>query len=145
MSHAKQTSRRKRVRKTVPALGAAGLALSLASGASGVIAAPAAEAPNAQSTVSHEITLAEEELRDVSLATFCVFDKEHPGAPRFGARLAMGACGGCAGCGSCGGCWTGTYYDGSVFGNQPNPPHHAVRPAHKSAHAPKHKHVVKNP
>ena len=95
--------------------------------------------------MSHEITLAEEEIRDVSLATFYVFDKEHAGTPRLGARLAMGACGGCAGCGSCGGCWTGTYYDGSVVGNEANPPHHAVGPAHKSAHAPKHKRVVKNP
>ena len=134
MPHAKQVSKRKRSRKTVPALGAAGLALSLANGASAAIGAPAADMPTPQTTVSQEITLAEEEISDVSLATFYVFDKEHAGTHRPGLRLAMAhaGCGGCAGCSSCG-CWTGTYYDGSVFGNDANPPHHPVKPAHKSA------------
>lgn len=144
MSSAKQGTKRKRSRKTVPALGAAGLALSLASGASAALAEPTG-APTAQTAVSHEITLAEEELSDVSLATFYVFDKEHDGIPRRGVRLAMGAGGcGCSGCNGSG-CWTGTYYTGSVIGNDTNPPHHPVGPAHKSVHAPKHKRVVKNP
>jgi hypothetical protein len=50
-------------------LGAAGLSFSLASGAS---AAPAANIPI---DLSHEFILAEEEVSDVSLATFYVFDK----------------------------------------------------------------------
>ncbi len=144
MSHAKRTSKRKRSRKAVPALGAAGLALSLASGASAAIGGPAADAPAAQTTVSHEIILAEEEIRDVSLATFYVFDNEHAGTRRLSVRLAMAGGGGCAGC-SGSGCWTGTYYDGSVIGNEANPPHHPVKPAHKYARPVKHKRVVKNP
>ena len=68
MSHAKQSSDRKRLKKAAPVLGAAaGLSLSLASGS------PAGPAP-------HRIILAEEEVSDVSLATFYVFDKEKPGA-----------------------------------------------------------------
>ena len=47
----------------------------------------------------------EEEISDVSLATFYVFDKENAGAPRLGAadcpRLRRG-CGGCRGCRGCG-------------------------------------------
>jgi hypothetical protein len=144
MPHAKQVSKRKRSRKTVPALGAAGLALSLASGASAAIGAPAADTTAPQSAVSQAITLAEEEISDVSLATFYVFDKEHTGTRRPGLRLAMAGGAGCAGCGGCG-CWTGTYYDSSVFGNEANPPHHPVKPAHKYAHPVKHKRVVKNP
>ena len=45
----------------------------------------------------HEITLGEEEIADVSLATFYVFDKENAGLSRHSERLACG-------------CWTGTYY-----------------------------------
>ena len=51
--------------------------------------------------VSHEIALREEQVSDVSLATFYVFGKENPGTFRPGVRLAVGAGGGC---------WTGTYY-----------------------------------
>jgi hypothetical protein len=43
-----------------------------------------------------EIILGEEEISDVSLATFFVFDKENPGTLRPGIRLARG----CEGCGS---------------------------------------------
>ena len=47
----------------MPLLGAAGLSLSLASGAPAATVGPAA----------HETTLGEEEISDVSLATFYVF------------------------------------------------------------------------
>ena len=71
--------------------------------------------PTQNTWVSPEITLHEEEISDVSLATFYVFDKENP---RPGLRLAgHGGCGGhghgggcgCGGCGGhghggCGGC-----------------------------------------
>ena len=101
MSRAKQGAERKRGGKAVPILGAAGLSLTLASGASAATEAPAADV---NAGVSHEITLSEEEISDVSLATFYVFDKENAGAFRPGViRLAMGAgCAGCAGCGGCG-------------------------------------------
>ena len=68
MPQARQSAKRRRFKKAVPTLGAAaGLSLSLASGS------PAGPAP-------HRIILAEEEVSDVSLATFYVFDKEKPGA-----------------------------------------------------------------
>jgi hypothetical protein len=47
--------------------------------------------------VGHEITLGEEEISDVSLATFYVFDKENPGTSRPDVQLARGGRGGCHG------------------------------------------------
>ena len=70
MSQPKQASKQKRRACAVPLLGAAGLSLSLASGASAVTPSIG---------VTHEITPGEEEISDVSLATFYVFDKENPG------------------------------------------------------------------
>ena len=80
MSRAKQPSKRKRRSRALPALGAAGLSFSLASGAS---AAPAANIPTRSADLSHEFILAEEEVSDVSLATFYVFDKENTGTFRY--------------------------------------------------------------
>ena len=100
MSHAKQASKRKRRSKALPVLGAAGLSLSLASGASAVTGGPAADMPTRNTGESHEITLGEEEISDVSLATFYVFDKENAGTSRPSVQLARGGCGGC-GCGGC--------------------------------------------
>jgi hypothetical protein len=40
---------------------------------------PAADVPARNTPVSHEFILAEEEISDVSLATFYVFDKENAG------------------------------------------------------------------
>jgi hypothetical protein len=134
MLDAKQASKQKR-RKAVPMLGAAGLSLSLATGASG---GPMVDMTTQSSGMGHEVTLIEEEISDVSLATFYVFDKENVATLRPGVRLAMGAgcgCGGCSGCGGCGGCWTGTDYTTSVFQTYAYPPHHSIRPAHKYAHA----------
>jgi hypothetical protein len=106
MSHAKQVPKRKRRACAVPLLGAAGLSLSLASGAS------AAEVPAA----SHEIAFGEEEIADVSLATFYVFDKENVGTSEPAVQLVHRGCGGCVsiwwgGCGGCGcgGCWGWRY------------------------------------
>ena len=95
MSHAKQASKRKRRSKALPVLGAAGLSLSLASGASAVTSGPAADMPTRNTGASHEITLGEEEISDVSLATFYVFDKENAGTSRPGVQLARGGCHGC--------------------------------------------------
>jgi hypothetical protein len=93
MSHAKQASKQKFRSKVLPVLGAAGLSLSLVSGASAATAGPAADRPTLNTGVSQEITLGEEEISDVSLATFYVFDKENPGT---GVQLAKK--GGHAGC-----------------------------------------------
>jgi hypothetical protein len=94
MPQAKQTSKRKRRSKALPVLGAAGLSLSLASGASAVPAWPALPTQN--------ITLGEEEIADVSLATFYVFDKENDGIS--GPLQLVGHGGGCGGHGHGGGC-----------------------------------------
>ena len=76
MSPAKQSPNRKRLKKTVPVLrAAAGLSLSLASGAS---AAPAPDMPTPHTGAGHEIILAEEEISDVSLATFLSSTKKTP-------------------------------------------------------------------
>jgi hypothetical protein len=132
LSRAKQGAERKRRGKAMPILGAAGLSLTLASGASAATEAPAADVLTHNAGVSHEITLSEEEISDVSLATFYVFDKESARPPRHSVRLAWGAYG----------CWTGTYYTSPVFGNDAYPlPPRPVRPAH--ARAPKH--VPKSP
>ncbi len=146
MSHTKQASKRKRSRKAVPALSAAGLALSLAGGASAAVGVPTTDTPARQTETSQQIALAEEEVCDVSLGTYYVFDKEHGEAARPRVRFAMAAGGcGCSGCSGCGGCWTGTYYENSVFGNGAAPPHHPGKPAQKSARSPKHKKAAKNP
>jgi hypothetical protein len=133
MSQDKAASKRKR-RKAMPGLGAAGLSLTLASGASAAIDRPTADMTAGRAPVTQEIMLAEEDFSGVSLATFHVFDKENAPKPQRGPRFAMAA-GGCAGCGGCGcGCGTGIYYTSPVFGNGGyDPPPHPVRPAHKYA------------
>ena len=105
MAHPKPASKRRRRSKALPVLGAAGLSLSLASGASAVPAGPALPTQNTIE-VGQNITLGEEEIADVSLATFYVFDKENDGTSGPLQRVGHG-CGGCGGhghgCGGCGG------------------------------------------
>jgi hypothetical protein len=121
MSRVKQASKRKRLTKAagVLALGAAGLGLSLGSAS----ALATADLPQSLNTTPNQrFVLGEEEMADVSLATFHVFDKEN-GTGGF-TQVAMGCggcgcsggrgcggrgCGGGCGCrgGSCGGCGYG--------------------------------------
>src|SRR3984893_5439043 len=97
MSRSKQTSKGRGRRRVVTALGVAG-ALSLAGGASASISSTG-DKPT-QNTAP--VILAEEEISDVSLSTFYVFDKENAGA-RSVRVAAHGGCGrGCGGRG-CGG------------------------------------------
>jgi hypothetical protein len=99
VSHAKQAPKRRGRRKAVTALGVAGM-LSLAGGASGAAVGPTGDTPTENSTPV--ITLGEEEISDVSLATFYVFDKENAGAPPPAQHLRLARGGGC-GCGHGGG------------------------------------------
>jgi hypothetical protein len=94
----KRSSIGQRRSKALPALGFAGLSLSMASGACASTSEAAANtSPPSQ---KHEIFLGEEEISDVSLATFHVFDKENAGPPLFQKpRLAAGGGAGC-GCGA---------------------------------------------
>jgi hypothetical protein len=94
------------------------LTFSLVGGASAAVA-PADEAQTPIYSPNHQLTLGEEEIADVSLATFYVFDKEGTEAARHGVQMAWGCrCGGCRGCGcrgcgcracrcGCGGCGVG--------------------------------------
>ena len=101
MARVKQASKRKRVTKTVPVLGAAGLTFSLVGGASAAVA-PAQDVPQTPNIApTHEFLLNEEEISDVSLATFYVFDKENTGSLRGMVKEARGC--GCRGCRGCGG------------------------------------------
>ena len=138
MAQAKRASKRKRRRITLPALGAAGASLIMAGGVSAT--APTANVPSLQETsLRPVITLDEEEIADVSLGTFYIFDKENESQLGQGIRLAArgcGRCGGCAGrcavarcavarcaarcgcavgCGGCGGCGGGWWGGGSCW------------------------------
>ena len=125
MPHTKRTAQRKRRSKVVLALEAAGLSLSLVSSASAGIGGI-----NGASSAPASKQLYEEELCDVSLATFHVFDRENAGIHGVRARLAMGACGG-GGCGCA--CGIGLYYHDTppVLGDPVDPPPRPIRPAHK--------------
>jgi hypothetical protein len=102
MPRVKQASKKKRVTKTaLPALGAAGLTFSLAGGAS-ASAVPTGDVQQGQNfSPGMMVTLGEEEIADVSLATFRLFDEEDIFFS--GVQLARG-CGGCRGCGGARGC-----------------------------------------
>jgi hypothetical protein len=114
MSHVKQASKRKSRTKTVTVLGVAG-ALSLVGGASGAAVSPAGDAL-VKNTPPPVTTFGEEEISDVSLSTFYVFDHENTGARHPGLQFAKRTrgnggcavhrgCGSCAvACGGCGGC-----------------------------------------
>src|SRR6516164_7404580 len=97
VSHRNRNSKRKGRTKAVTVLGVAG-ALSLAGGASGrAVVGP----PSDTLTANTAVTLDEEEISDVSLSTFYVFDHENAGARRPGLQLAQRTrprrgCGGCA-------------------------------------------------
>lgn len=100
MARTKQVSKRKRRRIGLPALGAAGVSLVMVGGAAAN--APTANVPSLQDTsLRPAITLDEEEIADVSLGTFYVFDKENDSRLGQGIRLAARGGGGCGRCGGC--------------------------------------------
>ena len=84
MSRSKQTSKGRGRSRAVTAFGVAG-ALSLAAGGASASLGPARDIPTENSA---PVILAEEEISDVSLSTFYVFDKENAGAHRPGVQLA---------------------------------------------------------
>jgi hypothetical protein len=77
------------------------MSLSMASGA--CASTGEASANTSLPSQKHEIFLGEEEISDVSLATFYVFDKENAGPPPLFQKLRL-AVGGGAGCGCSFGC-----------------------------------------
>jgi hypothetical protein len=114
----------------VPVIGAVALSLSLGSGVS-ALATTAADA-SVTHAPTQPVLLHEEEISDVSLATFHVFDKETATTRRPRLRLTQGA--GCGGCGCA--CGTGLYTPPPVFGSPvyPPPPPTPVRSPPKNRH-----------
>ena len=105
MPQTKHASKRKRPKEALPVLGVVGVSLSLAGGAAAATGGAAGDVPSMPSRVTappHQITLNEEEISDVSLGTFFVFDKEIAATPRLGVKFARCRCGGCGGCRGCG-------------------------------------------
>ena len=111
MARAKQVAKRNRRKIALPAWGAAGMSLAMAGGASAGVA-PAADTSSKHNALPSVVTLGEEELSDVSLSTFFVFDREAMIPTSLGEKVAQrcSRCGGGRGCaargcgGRCGGC-----------------------------------------
>jgi hypothetical protein len=99
MARTKKPSSRKRRKTVLPALGA-GMSLAMVGGASATTTAPTTDV-SSQKT-NPVITLHEEELSDVSLGTFYVFDRENDPTLGQGMQLAARGCGG-GGARGCGG------------------------------------------
>ena len=114
MPRVKQAAKHARTTKAaaVTALGAAGLSFSLAGSASASMIPTADISKSDNISPNQRFVLSEEEMADVSLATFHLFDKENADSD---IQLAwVRGCrgcrvGGCAGCrvGGCGGCGVG--------------------------------------
>src|SRR5580693_2566891 len=114
MPRAKRVSKGKRTGNTVSVLGIAGVSWAASTGGSpaGMPSASLASPPAGsvadilwQNTAPFQIPFFdEEEISDVSLATFRLFDKEDPGNSQSGIQVAFRACGGGCGCGHGGGC-----------------------------------------
>src|SRR5947208_10432077 len=104
----RSSKKSKRRSKALPALGFAGVSLSMASGACASTSEAMANTPPTSQSQNHEIFLGDEEIFDTSLSTFYTFDKENGRAPPLAHHLksARGGCGGC-GCGHGGGCGCG--------------------------------------
>jgi len=112
----KRSPKTKRGSKALPALGFAGMSLSMASGACVSTSEASANTPPPSQT--HEIFLGEEEISDVSLATFYVFDNENAGPPPLSQKLRLAA-----GCGAGCGCSCGCACGGCSWMQPPEPPH----------------------
>jgi hypothetical protein len=102
-------TKHKQLKRAVPVAGAVGVSVALAGGAAaGTVGTTTDVKDTAQAP---EINFSDEEIADVRLGTFFVFDKEDVARP--GVQYAQGCrrCGGCRGCGlgcracrACGGC-----------------------------------------
>jgi len=101
MLRVKQASKQKRTTRAaaVKVLSAVGLGFSLV-GTASASTMPAAGVPQSDNTSPNQsFVLGEEEMADVSLATFHLFDRDNVGS---GVQTAWGGCGGCGGCRGCG-------------------------------------------
>src|SRR6516162_10924673 len=101
MPKTKRTPVGKRLKKAVPVVGAVGASVAMAGGAYATgVANSSPDVSARDTTLGPQINLSEEELSDVSLGTFYVFDKED--LSMAGAQYAA-RCGRCGGAGLAGG------------------------------------------
>src|SRR5215203_2378700 len=106
MATMKQNRRRKRT-IAVPLVGAVGASMAVAGGAyaTGVVGSPSG--PSLKNDVpGPQINLSEEEISDVNLGTFFVFDRENleeygEQYAQRGCSVGVRACRACAGCSGC--------------------------------------------
>ena len=132
VTRVKQASKRKSTTKAaaMKVLGAAGLSFSMVNSASASTMPTFGVPESDNASPNHRFVLSEEEMSDVSLATFYVFDKENIGSGVLLARgggcghgcggggHGCGGGGGCRGCGrgcggrGCGGCGVGGFWFG---------------------------------
>src|SRR4051812_29631215 len=109
MPRVKQAFKHARTTKAAAAT-AAGLGLSLGGSAS-ANTIPTADFPQSQNMLPNQrFVLGEEEMADVSLATFYLFDKEidRSDLQQLAVVVVRRGCGGCRGCRGCRGCaWRG--------------------------------------
>jgi hypothetical protein len=108
MPQVKQAARQKRTTKAAAmTVGAAGLGLVGSASASAIPTTDIAQSDN--TSPNARLVLGEEEMADVTLATFHLFDKEHIGIGVQEVAVVVRGCGGCRGCRACRGCrvWRG--------------------------------------
>src|SRR6516165_1964891 len=89
MARAKASSKRNNRKRAAPALGVTGLSMVMAGGAS---ASTAVDVPVQNTATHHELFLGEEEISDVSLSTFYVFDRENDAMLKDGVKTAWRGC-----------------------------------------------------
>src|SRR6476469_9977738 len=117
MTQISRVSKRKNRNKALPVLSVAGLSVALASAASAVPAGPATDMAGLTPGEGHQITFGEEEISDVTLATFYVFDKENVVGSSDPAVELVGHGHGCGGHGhGCGGCGGHGHHGGGGYG-----------------------------
>jgi hypothetical protein len=104
MARKKPEPKRKARKKSRLPLSVVGLSLSLAGVTAAQSSAPAAQPPEMTPRQELAADLYEEEVFDVTLASFYVFDKENPGGLRrdIGPQLAQSNARRCGRCGGCG-------------------------------------------
>jgi hypothetical protein len=113
MSRVKQAPKHAHTKKAaVTALGAAGLGLSL-TGSASAYTVPTADILPSTMSPNQRFVLGEEEMADVSLATFHLFDRESYLLDKESSDVKLAyvvvrrGCGGCRGCRACRGCGVG--------------------------------------
>src|SRR5215470_8334116 len=102
----RSSKKSKRRSKALPALGFAGVSLSMAGGACASTSEAIANTSPTSQSQNHELFLGEEEIFDTSLSPFYTFDRENGGQTSLAQRLKLARGGGC-GCGHGGGCGCG--------------------------------------